>query len=487
MLFYLKKLKVNQWIGKHAEGLIWPLFLWVTHHFGVERWLHTDSAYTLYRILNHHDLFYDRFTCELLVWPGQLLAHLGAPLSWVLQSINLILPLMAWAAWAFFAHNPLRWLYFLLFFVGGQELFFIGYSEIGLSAWAFITAVLLITSVQKNMELTPSSDNKRIAYVFAFLSLLVMLISHPASWLFTPAVVLFAVSSLPRKQSLLLILGLCAMACFKFLIFPTNTYDTGLYSNLFNTQTFKYISGLQSVKFLLGASWTFIPGITLFACLIMGISKRWRILNSLYFLGVLGALFISILIYSLGDAQINMEKFFFPCAVLSMSALAYYQFCNAIQPPLHKTTTHETKKQQIYNLILGILPWFLALGSLLGIQKHSLTYSQRKNGVFNLTIKMPHTKMVAHQDTLSASVHPGSLWGLSYETAIASGLLELDDTRTMKALTTEELNDWKNIEHSIGDSLILGAPFEMPQNSESLNAKYFHFLISPTKQLVHHL
>lgn len=472
----------SRWVGQSAEGFIWPLFLFVTFYLGAERWLHSDSAYTLYRILNHQNLFYDRFTCELLVWPGQILALLGAPASWVMQSINLILPLMAWAGWAFFAKNSLRWLYFLLFFIGGQELFFIGYSEIGLSAWAFITAVLLITSAQKNVGVKTNSSNNRVASILTYLSLLVMLISHPAAWLFTPAVALFAGSSLPRKPTLLLILGLCAMFCFKFLLFPANSYDTGLYANLINAQTLEHITGLHSLRFLGGASWTFIPGVTLIACLTMGLAKPWRLMNSLYFLGVLGTIFFSILIYSLGDSQINMEKFFFPSALLSMSALAFYQFNGSLQFASHSANSQyngiehrKTKLEQLPNQIIGILPWFLALGSLLGIQKHSPTYTQRKNEVFNLVIKMPHTKMAAHQDSLYARIQPGSLWGLSYETAIASQLLNLDDTRTMKALTAEELSDWENIEHRIGDSLILGAPFEMPQNSKSLNAKYFHF------------
>jgi len=70
--------------------------------------LHTDSAYTLFRILNQQSLFYDRFACELIVWPGQLLTLLGAPAIWVLQGLNLILPLMGWVLWVAFAHNPHR-------------------------------------------------------------------------------------------------------------------------------------------------------------------------------------------------------------------------------------------------------------------------------------------------------------------------------------------------------------------------------------------
>ena len=101
----------QRWIGDQGEGFLWPIYLFVVFYFGAERWLHTDSAYTLFRILNHQSLFYDRFACELLVWPGQLLSHLGAPIRWVMQSINLILPLMAWLGWIFPAHATLYRVY----------------------------------------------------------------------------------------------------------------------------------------------------------------------------------------------------------------------------------------------------------------------------------------------------------------------------------------------------------------------------------------
>ena len=143
----------QRWIGDQGEGFLWPIYLFVVFYLGAERWLHTDSAYTLFRILNHQSLFYDRFACELLVWPGQLLSHLGAPIRWVMQSINLILPLMAWAGWIFFHKSPLRWLYFLVIFSGGSEAFFIGYNEIGLSTLAFITGIQWIVLDAKRLPL----------------------------------------------------------------------------------------------------------------------------------------------------------------------------------------------------------------------------------------------------------------------------------------------------------------------------------------------
>lgn len=37
----------QRWIGDQGEGFLWPIYLFVVFYLGAERWLHTDSAYTL--------------------------------------------------------------------------------------------------------------------------------------------------------------------------------------------------------------------------------------------------------------------------------------------------------------------------------------------------------------------------------------------------------------------------------------------------------
>ena len=131
-----------------------------------------------------------------------------------------------------------------------------------------------------------------------------------------------------------------------------------------------------------------------------------------------------------------------------------------------------------------------SLSMLLGIQKHSAGYANRIQQLQGLIGTMHHNKMVAHYDTLSLRVFPGSLWGLSYETALVSMMDKKaksrdcvrDETKTMKPMTTEELLDWTNIEKRIGDSLLIGAPFEMPQPIAKLNQRYFRFKTKTTYQ-----
>ena len=444
----------QRWIGDQGEGFLWPIYLFVVFYFGAERWLHTDSAYTLFRILNHQSLFYDRFACELLVWPGQLLSHLGAPIKWVMQSINLILPLMAWAGWIFFHKSPLRWLYFLVIFSGGSEAFFIGYSEIGLSTLAFITAIQWIVL-----------DAKRLPLLL-FLSITITWLSHPAGVLFLPILVLFGWRKLDLKQTLSLAIALTGLFIAKQLIAPSNPYDAQLYGTLMNVQNFTQFTNLFSVKYLLHASWFFIPAATAIACFIVGLLKPCRLSTSIYFAIFVVDTLAAVLIYSQGDAHINMEKFFYPIAVIGMLSIGI-----------------QTRTQQLISIPL----WFLAFSMMLGIQKHLPNYTGRKQLLFDLVKVQPHAKLLIQHPAedqgsnnsvakiTNALSQKGSLWGLSYETAIASKWIGLNETRTAKIMSPEEIKDWPTTNSQIADSLFIGAPFEQPQPINRLNHRYFRF------------
>lgn len=481
----------NRWIGKQGEGYLWPIYLFVVVYLGPERWLHTDSAYTLFRILNHQSLFYDRIACELLVWPGQLLSHLGAPLHWVMQSINIILPLMAWAGWIFFQNSPLRWLYFLVIFCGGSEAFFIGYSEIGLSTLAFITAIQWMVLGPKQLPL------------LLFFSITITWLSHPAGVLYLPILALFGWRKLDLKQTLSLAIALICLFIAKQLIAPSNPYDAQLYSTLTNVQNFTQFANLFSVNYLLHAPWFFIPAATAIVCFIVGLLKPWRIPTAFYFAIFLIDILASVLIYSQGDAHINMEKFFYPVAVIGMLSIGLYQWnshksafapTNQInQQPSHENgvqteaQTHirtQTRTQQLISIPL----WFLAFSMMLGIQKYLPNYAERKQLLFDLTKTQTHTKLLIQQPdgdvaNLKDSVakiaqslsQKGSLWGLSYETAIASKLIGLKETRTVKIMSQEEIKDWPTTNEFIADSLFIGAPFEQPQPIHRLNPQYFRF------------
>jgi hypothetical protein len=472
----------SRWMGRHAEGFIWPLWLMVVFHLGEARWLHTDSAYTLFRILNQQSLFYDRFACELIVWPGQLLTLLGAPAIWVLQGLNLILPLMGWVLWVAFAHNPHRWVLFFLILAGGNELFFIGYSEIGLSTLSFLTSWLLLVGIDWNRQ-------NRWQLPALALALLITLLSHPAGWLYVIVFAAFALAILHRKTLLALGFTLLIAMGLKTLIFPSNTYDSGLYRMLFTAETWQHFGQLWSLNYLTHASWFFIPGVTAVACLLLGLTKPWRWYSLAFFSIWLIEAMVCVIVYSQGDAHINMEKFFYPMSVLAMLSIPMYLWASHLpQFGEYRLKFVSAKQRELSRSIVGILPWFMSVSTLLGIQQHSPTYTNRYQQLHALITAMPNEKMIAHYDSLSSRVHPGSLWGLSYETALTSVLNQertghSGPVKSMKAMSTEEIADWDETQKRIGDSLLIGAPFEMPQRIDRLNRRYFKFEQGTTYQL----
>lgn len=476
----------QRWLGNQGEGFLWPVYLIVVIYLGPERWFHTDSAYTLFRILNHQSLFYDRVTCELLVWPGQLLSHLGAPLAWVLQSINSILPLMAWAGWIFFHKSPLRWLYFLVIFSGGSEAFFIGYSEIGLSTLAFITTIHWIVNRPKNQTL------------LLIVGIATTWLSHPAGCLYFPIIALFGWRNLNAKQFVSLLLSLTTLFIAKQLIAPSNPYDAQLYSTLINVQNFTQFSSLFSVNYLLHAPWFFIPAATAIACFIIGLLKSSRIATSIYFAIFLIDTLAAVMIYSQGDAHINMEKFFYPVAVIGMLSIGIYQWnaeklTHALAGKINEQSLNSPRNQINIQTrtqhLTGIPLWFLAFSMILGIQKHSPKYTQRKRQLFQLVHHQNHDKLLIQQPhgnqtenknnrteiLAKALSQNGSMWALSYETAIASEWNGLKESHTIKIMSPSEIKDWPATNRQIADSLFIGAPFEQPQPINLLNKRYFRF------------
>lgn len=139
--------------------------------------------------------------------------------------------------------------------------------------------------------------------------------------------------------------------------------------------------------------------------------------------------------------------------------------------------------------LISIPLWFLAFSMMLGIQKHLPNYAGRKQLLFDLVKVQPHAKLLIQQpagdqgentnDTVAkianALSQKGSLWGLSYETAIASKLIDLNEIHTAKIMSPEEIKDWPTTHSQIADSLFIGAPFEQPQPINRLNHRYFRF------------
>ena len=185
-----------------------------------------------------------------------------------------------------------------------------------------------------------------------------------------------------------------------------------------------------------------------------------------------------------------MEKFFYPIAVIGMLSIGIFQWAAEKQAiastnQIDEQPGNQTKAQTPQ--LISIPLWFLAFSMMLGIQKHLPNYTERKQLLINLVKAQPHAKLLIQQPAedqgsnnsvakiTNALSQKGSLWGLSYETAIASKWIGLNETRTAKIMSPEEIKDWPTTNSQIADSLFIGAPFEQPQPINRLNHRYFRF------------
>jgi hypothetical protein len=192
-----------------------------------------------------------------------------------------------------------------------------------------------------------------------------------------------------------------------------------------------------------------------------------------------------------------MEKFFYPVAVIDMLSIGLYQWnseksvfaaMNNIHEQQGEHAQNQTKSQSRIQQLISIPLWFLAFSMMLGIQKYLPNYAERKQLLFDLAKSQTQAKLLIQQPD-GDQVNPnnseakiahalsqkGSLWGLIYETAIASKLIGLKETRTTKIMSPEQIKDWPTTNELIADSLFIGAPFEQPQPIHRLNHKYFRF------------
>ena len=453
------------WIGASREGYLWPIYLICVFVLGPERWMHTDSAFTLFRILNHQSLFYDRWACELLVWPGQILAYWGAPINWVMQSLNLCLPLMMWGAWLLFSHSAHRWLYFAMGFLGGAEAFFIGYSEIGLCTWAFISAIQCLSlNLKKNWITLP-------------ILLFVILHAHPAGWIYVPFLALFTGIFYPGKKAFITLCLCLILGLLKWVFFSTTHYDANLIHHFRDNLDLYTIYNSYSFHYIRSAAYFFIPHATVIACFCVSIFNPWRWQFTAFTLAFYAALIASVIVYSDGDATINMEKFFYPVSILGILSLAFYHsLSNSPKYGMISTKDHAIRFNYT-NKITNFIPWFIALCFVLNVQKPLPFYQNRLLQLEKITRKMKNNKEIQADETLQKSIF-GSTWAIPYETALSSTRMHLSSTHTIKNENFATILDsakMKEIQRRIGDSLFLGAIFELPQSIQAINSHYFNF------------
>ncbi|MBL7813045.1 MAG: hypothetical protein JNL57_12555 [Bacteroidetes bacterium] len=425
--------------------------LWVLW-FAQQRWLHSDSAYTLFRILNLEPLFYDRYANELQVWPAQILAWTGAPIKWVVLTLNLSLPLFWLMGFHYWKKRSRSWFLFALLPVcGGPESFFLGYSEILFSAWCLAWIINLAETGQARHRL-----------LFLLAGIVLMVDAHPASVLWLPLLVLLAWHNLNRQLFFASVAGFC-LYFLRNLLFPVNSYDSGLIARLTDQAVWQNLLSQYSLFYIKGASKSWlIPGWISITALVWTILKnRIRVVYA-FLLYAAAVLFISLVVYSRGDATILMEKFFYPFAVVCLSAWLF--------------------NSQNARFRYGLLASVMVLSAAIFFSR-SLWYSSKYNNrLVALELLEEHCsgsglhKVVVPSEKLSADTFL-SHWALPYETLLVSSLNSRDTNVTVRGVTRSE---WTGTKKAISNEEYLGAEFVKPALVNKLNSTYFRLPVSAT-------
>ncbi len=411
------------------------------------RWLYTDSAYLIFRILNHEPLFFDRYANEIQMLPAQLAVSLRAPAAVVLFLLNCTLPLLYFFAWLWYRKSDERkaLIFPLLLICSGYEMFFLGFSEIH-------TAALALGILLQLQDGKPRIQS----YIFSAGWLLFMLFSHPAAWLFLPFIFLYYLFTPNLKKISLLVPLICLLYIgIKSIWRPENNpYDAALFANLTHLKTWQKIPELYSTHYLYSAilSWLLPALLVFFIVIFLSIFiYKSRVTAFLFFGYTISACLITLVIYQQGEAAVLMEKFFYPLAVIMVLPMFLL-----------------IKK---YHSIAYISFILIALFYFYGVFNKRHFYLQRFSKLETLHANYsskPGQKFLLNQAHFAPDTF-GSTWALPYESMVYSALHH-KKTLNIKAINLQDLHTdrYKNT-----DSLYHGADFVPPFPIRTLNKKYF--------------
>lgn len=406
------------------------------------RWLHTDSAYTLFRLLNKEALVYDRFTNYLQLAPAVLAVKMALPANVVLHLVNITLPLFFVVTW-FFTHrlSPGKALIFpLLLWLSGPEMMFIGYSEIHMAV--LCCSLFWFLNYQEN----PPKWALLMTALGAFMA-------HPAALMLMGGTLLAISmgSNTSTKWRDAILLSILA-AFLQYLVSPaTNNYDSGLLDKLTNASGWMLLTGHYSWQYfytnLMGWMW---PLIAIFVTLaIIGFKQNKSLKTALGLAYIITCCLMLVVVYQSGDSAVMMQKFFYP--ILVVAALLLF--------------SHSSYAKLIYAYtavfwVSGIV-FFLLYGN-------GYFYRQR---VKELAFQSKQYTKYGYQKVIVNHYGEaiGTPWALPYE-SMCIAAIEKQPTISIRYSENGRL---KPDSMAVGDTLYLGATFMPPFPVKSLNPDYF--------------
>lgn len=440
--------KVSKYRNKIADlPAIFMFLIWfaLSVYFAQSRWLFADSAYTFFRILDGQSLIYDRYSNLIQLWPARLLAYAGLPANTVLHTLNLTLPVLFVLAWLYCRRysrgNAL--IFPISLWLTGPQMFFLGYSEISM-------AVLFFGLLFCDLKLNSNWDKLK-----TFTIVTLMLMSHPAGILFLIPLLFRHIRQIGRNS--VFSLGLIIALAFgvKMVISPdTNPYDKGMLGNLVNPDNWMNLPQSYSLRYFISAftGWMWPLGVAVLFLLVLFVRSfrkngGVKLTVLIYLLFIMLVVLVTLLVYHAGDANVMMEKFFYPILLIALAGVLIFD--------AHKVLSAL--------FALSVLTF-----SFIGIARETYFYNQR---LINLN-QMIEKRVSDNQFKVITNLKSEALantWALPYETMCLSAIVQ-SPTVTIRFSENGKL---KSDSAVVSDSLYLGAPFMPPWPQRTLNRVYF--------------
>jgi hypothetical protein len=424
------------------------------------RMLYADNAYLAWRLIQWEHMDYGRwrFASVLTQWPPWLSVQLNAPINVVLAvySFALQLPLLALAYFVWRKKQwGTAWLCLLASAVLPGFAWFLPVSEIYI-ALAF--ALLWFSLIQAG----------KTGFLLATLPALAF-ITHPGVLPFLVAVFFF--DSFSRRklripETLFFLLAVVLKTIF------SDPYEMGYGSTLLDVGQWhaSYVWKYLHRNILQPEVLITILGIT-GTCLVAIMRKQAR-LGLVYLAFCASLTLLAAVIYSRGDSDAMMAKNLLP---------VFLAFFIPIGIKLN-----EPQRPNFLSLRIA-LTGVTAIFACWSLNTGRETALNRLKTLERMHNRMEHItssgKIILHDDAELAASWFGVSWALPYESLLFSAWKSTPGAKQRSV----RMADDGITRHNSWNGYFLGAPFEKPMRSETLNKRYFHLSDSGYLHLDMHL
>ncbi len=447
--------------------------------FYLERTLYVDSAYQIYELINTktfhiNDSRFSMFLSELL--PLSVI-YLNLPLKVVVLSYSLSFILIFYSIYIFVVHklkNPQAGILIVLIILGIRHTFFHTISE----TFQILTfASFFFAWLYYPLKIENKKINIAISLAVSLILVALCFFIHPITLFVIPFIIGYYVIDQKKwtdYKIYLVVLLFLLLYVIKFLTIKENTREGGFVSQLLNiSETLPNLFQYYSTRYPYYhfTKIYLLPTIILLIVTIFYIYKK-KFLKLAYLYGF-GTIFlmISVIVYSEGGSNIEMERTFMP-----LIFFITIPFINEVIVEFK-----ELKKIDYINFGFIVI---LLLVSFFGIYNTSKKYTIRFESMVSLLEKTDRIEgeKFAMESATGNDLELMAKWDFAMETLLYSSLQGKDYSKTI--FITEKFSDIpENLFQK--DSLFFAVPWMVGWSANNLNPTYFNLPKQKYQQIIY--